>query len=132
MKKLSFILLSFFLSSFAYSQDKIININTKNIEVPEVYDFGKISDNTYTQYVLKNNRNSAVVVSEITTPPGFFANISNKTIAPHKKSIVYVGLSPKATNFDDDFEAEIVIKTNLVTDIKIKLKGTIDTDTENK
>lgn len=132
MKKLSFLLLSVFLSLIAYSQDNIININTKNIEVPAVYDFGKISDDAYTQYVLKNNRNSAVVVSDIITPPGFFANISNKTISPHKKSIVYVGLRPKATNFNDDFEAEIVIKTNLVTDIKIKLKGTIDTVTEEK
>lgn len=132
MKKLSFLILSIFLPLFIYSQENIININTKNIEVPETYNFGDISDYAYTQFILKNNRNAAVVVSKIETPPGFFASVSNSTINSNKRTVLTVGLKASETGLADEFEEDIIIKTNLVTDIIVKVKGKIIKDLENK
>lgn len=109
----------------SFAQDNIININNTKIEVPETYDFGEISETVHTKYLIKNNRNSTVVVSDIDTPAGFFASISKMSIAPGKKVILYFGLVPSQTNLDGNFNNKITIKTNLITDIEVKIKGNI-------
>jgi len=114
-----------FSSSFLYAQEDIIEINNTNITVPETYDFGTISEVAYSKYIIKNNRNSAVAVSDIKTPAGFFASVSEKNIASGKKVILYFGLDPKHTEFDGNFVKCITIKTNLITDIVVELKGNI-------
>jgi len=108
-----------------FAQDEIIEINSTNIDMPGVYDFGEINEAVYTKYIIKNNRSSAVIVSEVKTPSGFFANISDMNIAPNKKVILYVGLSPEYIDHVGAFEESIIIKTNLVMDIVVKLKGNI-------
>mgnify|MGYP000667709256 CR=1 FL=1 len=117
-------LASFSLTSNAQIED-VIEINNTNISVPNVYDFGDITEAVYTRYYIKNNRGSAVTVSNITTPAGFFANISDMNIASGKRVILYVGLEPSYVPEKGKFEKEIIIQTNLVTDIIIKLKGNI-------
>ncbi len=125
--KIFIILFSFFgLNSIVlFSQEDIIEINNTSINVPDKYDFGNISEAAYSKYIIKNNRNSLVTISNIKTPPGFFATISNKSIAAGKKVILYFGLDPNHTDFDGDFNKNIVIKTNLITDIVVKMKGHI-------
>ncbi len=118
-----FILLAF---NVTFSQqDLIIEINNSNIKVPEVYDFGNVTDVVYAKYIIKNNRNSAVIVSEIVTPAGFFANIADMKIGAGKKVILYIGLKPDFVETKGNFENQIKIKTNLVSDIIINVKGNI-------
>ena len=107
------------------SQNSIIEINNTNIAVPDTHDFGQFNERVYTKFIIKNNRNSTVVVSNINTPAGFFANISDMNIASNKKVILYIGVEPSISDFDGDFEEEIVIKTNLITDIVVKVKGSL-------
>jgi len=106
-------------------QEGIIEINNTNIVIPGAYDFGTFNTTATTKYIIKNNRNSPVIVSNIKTPVGFFANISDMNIAPNKKVILYVGLEPSYTEINGNFEKEIVIETNLIMSIIIKLKGNI-------
>ena len=89
------------------------------------YDFGEVTETSYIKYIIKNNRNSAVNVSNVVTPAGFFANISEMSIASGKKVILYVGIEPSLSDFEGDFEEEIIIKTNLVMDIVVKVKGNL-------
>lgn len=112
---------------FSFSQDNIIEINNTSIDVPEVYDFGEVTGTSYTKFIIKNNRNSAVNVSDIATSAGFFANISEMNIASGKKVILYVGIEPSLAEFEGDFANEIIIKTNLIMDIVIKVKGNLVT-----
>jgi hypothetical protein len=120
-----FIVIMFFQIN-TFSQDEgIIEINNTNIEIPEIHDFGTFSTTAMTKYIIKNNRSTPVVVSNIKTPVGFFANISDMNIAPNKKVILYVGLEPSYTEIKGNFEKEIVIETNLIMSIIIKLKGNI-------
>lgn len=114
-----------FSSSFLYAQEDIIEINNTNISVPETYDFGSITEAAYSKYIIKNNRNSAVIVSDIKTPAGFFASVSEMNIASGKKIILYFGLDPKHTDFSGVFVKCITIKTNLITDIVVEVKGNI-------
>lgn len=107
----------------SFSQEQVIDINNTDISVPDIYDFGEISDRAFTKFIIKNNRNSAVTVSEILTPAGFFANISEMTIASDKKVILYIGLDPTFVEKEGNFEEKFVIKTNLIMDIEIKVKG---------
>jgi hypothetical protein len=109
----------------SFSQDDIIEINNTSINVPGVYDFSQVTETAYTKYIIKNNRNSAVNVSDVVTPAGFFANISEMNIAAGKKVILYVGIEPSLADFEGDFEEEIIIKTNLIMDIVIKVKGSL-------
>lgn len=120
---LSLVLL--FSSTVIFAQNEIIEVNNTDIKMSGVYDFGTVTESCYTKYIVKNNRSSDVVVSKIKTPPGFFANISNSTIKPNKKAILYVGLDPKHVEDKGVFLKNIVIETNLVTDIKLELKGDI-------
>jgi len=127
MKKIS-IILGFFIIVFfttSFSQDFIIEINNTSISTVEVKDFGEVTDATYQKYIIKNNRNSAVVVSKIVTPSGFFANISDMNIATGRKVILYVGLDPQFSDQAGFFSESIVLKTNLIMDITIEVKGTV-------
>ena len=108
-----------------FSQDVIIQINNTSISSVNVHDFGEISESAYTKYIIKNNRRTAVIVSEVKTPSGFFATISDMNIAAGKNVILYAGLDPKLMNKVGAFDQKIVIKTNLVIDIEIPLKGII-------
>ena len=110
----------------SFSQNDIIEINNTSVDVPETYDFGQISETSYTKFIIKNNRGSIVKVSEIKTPSGFLANISEMNIGSGKKVILYVGIEPSIASFEGDFEEEIIIKTNLIMDIVIKLKGNLE------
>ena len=124
-RKISLFLFVFLLiTAMAYSQNSIIEINNTNINVPETHDFGQFSERVFKKYIVKNNRNSAVTVSEIKIPAGFFANISEMNIAAGKKVILYIGIEPSIAEFEGDFEEKIIIKTNLITDIEVKVKGT--------
>ena len=115
-----------------FAQNNIIEINNTNISTPNEYDFGQVSDVAYCQYVIKNNRNTPVLVKDVVVPSGFFANISDSKIASGKKIILYVGLKPDMTGINGDFEKDIILKTNLITDITLKVKGTIKIDENNE
>ncbi|MBN2892194.1 MAG: hypothetical protein JXL97_10025 [Bacteroidales bacterium] len=132
MKLIKFLIAGFFItiSISSFSQEGVIEINNTSIDMPDIYSFGEITETAYTKYVIKNNRNSAVNVSEVNTPAGFFANISDMNIASGKKVILYVGVEPKLIEKSGDFDENIVIKTNLVMDIVINLKGTITKSTD--
>ncbi len=108
-----------------YSQDLIIELNNSNIKVPEAYNFGDVTDVVYAKYIIKNSRNSAVTVSDVVTPPGFFANLADMRIGAGKRVILYIGLKPEFVEKDGNFEQQIKIKTNLVNDIIIPVKGNI-------
>ncbi len=127
MKKsiLIIVVIALFSVGNVFSQDAIIQINNTSISTISIHDFGEISDAAYTKYIIKNNRRTAVTVSEVKTPSGFFANISDMNIAAGKNVILYVGLDPKLVNKTGAFDEKIVIKTNLVIDIEIPLKGVI-------
>ncbi len=127
MKKffLSLSIFFIFFINFSLSQESLIEITNTNINVPDTYDFGEVIHNEHTKFIIKNSRSSAIVVSEIETPPGFFANISDMNIGAGKKVILYVGLKPEFIDDTGSFLEEIKIKTNLVMDIVIKVKGKI-------
>jgi hypothetical protein len=110
---------------FAQGQSDVIEINNTSIQTPETHDFGDVTEIEYVRYFIRNNRGSAVVVSNIKTPSGFFANISEMSIAPNKRVILYVGLDPSYVPEKGEFEKEIIISTNLVTNIVVQVKGNI-------
>lgn len=127
MKKIAFFLgvFLFVLSNLSFSQDFVIEINNTNITTVDTNDFSQVTDAVYQKYIIKNNRNSTVVVSEIKTPSGFFANISDMNIGAGKKVILYVGLDPRFFDAGGDFSESIIVKTNLIMDIVINVKGTV-------
>ncbi len=129
--KLTFLFLFVFIFvNCAVSQEDIVEINNTDIIVPQVYDFGDVDVTSYTKYIIKNNRNAPVNVKEVKTPAGFFANISDMNIAAGKKVILYIGLDPSFVEKEGVFENDIIIKTNLIMDIVIKVKGNIIKKTE--
>jgi hypothetical protein len=127
MKSKIFIILSiiFTITSKIYSQENLIEVNNTSITMPKEYDFGEVSETAFTKYIIKNNRKSVLKISDIDTPAGFFANISQMQIKPGKKVVLYVGLAPEYVKKEGPFEQKISIKTNLITDIIIKIKGTV-------
>ena len=131
MKKILLIIIAVFASVANFAQDNVVEINNTNISTPDVYDFGQIDDVVYCQYVIKNNRNTPVLIKDVVVPSGFFANISDSKIASGKKIILYIGLKPNMTGIDGDFEKNIILKTNLITDITLKVKGTVIKTEEN-
>ena len=46
-------------------------------------------------------------------------------IASGKKVVLYVGIEPSIADFEGNFEDKIVLKTNLINDIVIKIKGNL-------
>lgn len=126
IKILALVLVILFQFEIINAQSDVIEINNTSITSPNEYDFGNIDSISYVKYTLKNNRNSAVTISDVKTPAGFFADISEMTIQPNKKITVFVGLDPDFVDFKGQFSKDIVIKTNLIMDIVITLKGKIN------
>lgn len=127
MKKIILIsgLFVFLFFNTALSQDLVIEINNTNIAQIDTIDFGDISEVKYQKIIIKNNRNSTVKISEVITPSGFGANLSEMNIGADKKVVLYVGLDPRMVDFANEFSEKIVIKTNLIIDIEINIKGNI-------
>lgn len=105
--------------------DEIIEINNTSINNPIICDFGQIDSIVYTKFFIKNNRASSVQINDTRIPSGFFVDFSDMTILPNKKITLYVGIDPRFVDLKGNFEKKIILKTNLVTDIEITLKGII-------
>lgn len=108
----------------AQSSD-LIEINNTSITNPIICDLGQIDSIVYTKFLIKNNRATTVQISDIKLPSGFFADFSDMTILPNKKVTLFVGVDPRFADLKGSFEKKIILKTNLVTDIEITLKGNI-------
>ena len=105
--------------------DDLIEINNTSITNPIVCDFGQIDSIVYTKFIIKNNRATSVQINDTRIPSGFFVDFSDMTILPNKKITLYVGIDPRFVDLKGAFEKKIILKTNLVTDIEITLKGII-------
>ena len=125
MKKLVFILLISFLSLSFYAQDNEINIKNTSIQNADIQDFGTIDQMSYKKLIINNQRSTVVIIKNIITPDGFFANISDMEIKPGKNAVLYIGIDPNWTTINGEFQDTIKIKTNLIKDIIIPVKGKI-------
>lgn len=126
MKK--FIIFYFFIFWFLTleaQKEFLIEINQTSITELKPIDFGNIDSLVYEKVIIKNNRSSAVEIVDVKVPTGFFVDISDDKILPNKKIVVYVGLNPDFTEISGDFLKKVVLKTNLIADIEIPIKGCI-------
>ncbi len=125
INKLALLSILFLIPFFSFSQEARIEINNTSISNPQVYNFKDVTQKVYAKYLIKNNRNSTVVISDIKTPAGFFANISTTDIGAGKQAVLYVGLDPDYVEISGEFEEKIILKTNLIKNIEVTIKGRI-------
>ena len=127
---LTFFLMLFFLTNLQQvsAQDKTKEIVIKNstIVYPDVHDYGEIEENTRVvdKYIIINERESSVEIKNIKTPSGYMANISKSIINPSKKITLHLIIDSSWIDKKGDFIEKIIIKTNLVKDIVIEVRGT--------
>ncbi len=128
---ITFFLLSiqiFAQNSAPVSQSNIIQINNTQIIVPDTLNIGNIQkgDQTYVQFIIINNRKNSVTISNIITPPGCGAQINSTILKPKSKTTLYVGFDTNwMSGVDSNFVYKIILKTNLIKDIIIPIKGKI-------
>ena len=109
----------------AQEKTKEIVIKNSTIVYPEVYDYGEIEENTrvVSQYIIKNERESGVEIINIKTPPGYMASISKSIINSNKKITLHLIIDTSWIDKKGEFIEKIIIKTNLIKDIVIEVRG---------
>ena len=110
---------------FAQEKTKEIVIKNSTIVYPEVHDYGEIEEDTrvVSQYIIKNERESGVEIKNIKTPPGYMASISKSIIKSNKKITLHLIIDTSWIDKKGEFTEKIIIKTNLIKDIVIEVRG---------
>ncbi len=110
---------------FSIAQENKIIINKTEIITPPAYNFDTITDITYVNYIIKNNRSTPITIKNVNSPNGIIVNITPKEIAAGKKANLYIAVAPIFTDFKGEFDKKILIHTNLIKPIEIEIKGYI-------
>ncbi len=107
--------------------DNIIIITKTQIIQPPVYDFGEVQKGSqaYAKFIIKNQRPNTVEITNISTPSGFGASMQKPVIKPKGQSEIYIGFDSNWVEADSTFEETIILETNLIKNINIKVKGKI-------
>jgi hypothetical protein len=114
--------------------DNIIIITKTQIVQPPTYDFGNVQKGSqaYAKFIIKNQRPNTIEITNIITPSGFGASMQKPVIKPKGQSEVYVGFDSNWIEADSTFEETIILETNLIKNISIKVKGKIINNSDEK
>jgi ribosomal protein S6 len=128
MKTINFTFLFIFLLSFNVlkAQNEFeIKIFDSTIQNAPIHDCGDIekAGREVLQYTIKNERKTDVEIINIKTPQGYMASTSTNVIESKDEATIYIMIERKFIENTGDFNEKIIIKTNLIQDIEIELKG---------
>ncbi len=113
---------------FSYAQtDNIIRITNTQIITPEVVDLGTINgEEKFVKILISNERNNTVEIKNISTPEGLSVSLKKNSFAPKSQTPLYIGIKPEINQDTGLIKKSIIIETNLIVPIVIKLRARVN------
>jgi len=119
------IILTFvFLSSKAQDEFEIL-IFDSSIQTAPVYNIGEIKNGSQEMltYKIVNKRKTDVEIKNVRAPQGYMASISSNTIEAKDEVTIQIMFDTQFIQKKGEFDEKIIIKTDLIQDIEIEIKG---------
>ena len=115
-------------ASLSFAQaDNIIRITNTQIISPQVIDAGTINEEgKFIKILISNERNNTVEIKNINTPEGLSVSLKKQSFDPKSQTPLYIGIKPGSDQDTGLIKKSVIIETNLIVPIVIKIRARVN------